>query len=76
MAAVDGEAVRGRQRLGKWLLPTSLAGNSGLGLLLHLEGGGDNGALPWLGRLRRWTEVAGDVEQSSGRERGRAESER
>jgi hypothetical protein len=78
MAAVDGEAVRGRQRLGKWLLPTSLAGNSGLGLLLHLEGGGVTtvhfpGLVDYDGGQRwpaTWSRAAGESEAEQ-RVRGR-----
>jgi hypothetical protein len=35
---------------------------------------GDGGAVPRLGRRQQWTEVAGDMEQSSEQERGRVES--
>jgi hypothetical protein len=38
MAAVDGEAVGRRLRLGEWLLPASLGGDSSSRLLLHIEG--------------------------------------
>jgi hypothetical protein len=37
-AAVNGEAARGRRRFNKRLHLVSLAGNSGLRLLLHIEG--------------------------------------
>jgi hypothetical protein len=55
--AVDGEAARGRQRLGEWFFPASLADDSGSRLLLHVEGVtvvwfpglvDDNGGRRWL----------------------------
>jgi hypothetical protein len=56
MAAVDGEAARGRRRLGERLSPVSLASDSGSWLLLHAEWVtavrfpglvGDNGGRRW-----------------------------
>jgi hypothetical protein len=56
MAVVDGEVARGRWWLGERLFPASLAGDSGLRLLLHVEGVivvrfpglvGDNGGRRW-----------------------------
>jgi hypothetical protein len=54
--AVDGAAARGRQWLSERFFPTSLAGDSGSRLLLHIEGVmamwvpglvGDNGGQRW-----------------------------
>jgi hypothetical protein len=68
MAAVDGEAARGRRWLGERLSPVSLAGDLGLWLLLHAEWVtvvrfpglvGDNDGQRW---LTTWSRAAAKSE--------------
>jgi hypothetical protein len=71
-AAVDGEAARGRRRLGERLFLASLAGDSGSWLLLHVEGLWRCGSLAWSATMvdRGGRRREAEQRPRGGRERG------